>query len=89
MAAAQTRAVAELMLLKGLRILEVPPEWIEEQAFFGVPVPDDPRERLFAYLESRFFPTATDVVALMSKVARLSLSGVVEEEEIVRRCTPA
>lgn len=79
---ARSQAVSELIILKALRIRSVPDEWIEEQKLFGIPVPENQRERLLAYAESRFLQTPKDIATLVNAVIQMALTGSVTEAEV-------
>lgn len=69
--------VLDLFLYRGID-LEVPDNgWAEDQAFFGVQVPDDPRARKIHYLKTEVFTTGEDLVGFT--LAMMNLTGVRQE----------
>lgn len=65
----------KFILMRGVK-MDVPEDtaWIEEQAFFGVQVPENPLEKRFHYIKTEILATTDDVPAIMSQI--LTISGV-------------
>lgn len=75
----------EIMLLRGIKneVDKHPtPEWIKEQEYWGIELPDDPRKLQLEYIGSEILITPIDKIAATKKVALLNLNGVASEEDI-------
>lgn len=53
-------------------------QWIEEQEFIGVPVPETPAARLSAYVETHVISSTDDVFKLMTAV--MKVSGMADDQ---------
>lgn len=73
-----------LAIIRGLGMKpgDVPAEWEEEQRLLGLDVPEDPLEKLLAYVRSELLPTEWDAQRLIAKALALSLKGMVSDEEV-------
>lgn len=75
----------EVMLLRGIKneVDKHPtPEWIKEQEYWGIELPNDPRKLQLEYIDSEILITPIDKIAATKKVALLNLNGVATEEDI-------
>lgn len=72
--------VTKLLMLKGVDVADPPPEWAEDQKWLGIEVPDDPRERKLAYIQSDVLKTPDDIVVATMRIMQLSLTGLPEED---------
>lgn len=85
LAFAKDLRATEIMLLKGIKneVDKHPtPEWIKEQEYWGIELPDDPRKLQLEYIDSEILITPIDKIAATKKVALLNLNGVASEEDI-------
>lgn len=76
--AEQQARLTRLVLLRGITF-EYPQsdDWIKEQTYLGIAVPDDPLERRLHYIETEVIAGVADVEAVMLGV--LAASGVPED----------
>lgn len=71
-------ALMRVVLLRGIKVdLPADEGWIQEQAFIGLSVPDDPRERKIYWLETEVLASKEDYAAVVAGV--MEASGVPEE----------
>jgi hypothetical protein len=70
----------KLLMLKGIDVADPSPEWLADQAYFGIDVPDDPRERKLAYIETEVLKTPEDIIRATTRIMQLSLTGLPEED---------
>lgn len=76
--AAYNQALMRLVMLRGIKFeLPAGDEWVEEQRFIGLAVPDNPRERKLHWLETEALATLEDYAALINGV--MEASGIPQE----------
>ena len=70
--------VLRALILKGV-VMDVDDsaEWVQEQEFLGIDIPDDKNERKIHYFETEVVGSASDVFALVTEI--MKLSGLDEE----------
>lgn len=73
--------VMRALFLKGIA-LNMPndAEWVQEQEFMGIKVPEHPLERKLHYIQTEILASSEDMVGIMSDIMRLT--GV--DEEVVK-----
>ena len=71
--------VTQYLLLQGVVGCEPTPEWAEEQTWYGVEAPEDPRERRMLYLETEILRTPEDITTAVREIMKLSYSGASQE----------
>jgi len=71
-------------IIKGIRPEDrtPSPEWVEEQTWLGVQLPDDPRDLSIAYVESEVLKTPDDIVHFTERIILMSMEGAVTEDEV-------
>jgi hypothetical protein len=75
---AQSLALTRLVLLRGISVdMPTDEQWVKEQEWLGLQVPDDPFERKLHYIETEVIAGVADIEAIMLGVMRES--GVPEE----------
>jgi alkanesulfonate monooxygenase SsuD/methylene tetrahydromethanopterin reductase-like flavin-dependent oxidoreductase (luciferase family) len=79
MEAEQRLRTTKFLLLNGIVGHEPTEEWAEEQAYWGLEVPEDPRERRLAYLQAEVLKTPQDTIDAMGEIMRLSMAGAPQE----------
>jgi len=72
--------VTKLLMLKGIDVADPPPAWADDQKWLGIEVPDDPRERKLAYIQTDVLKTPDDIVVATMRIMQLSLTGLPEED---------
>lgn len=74
--------VMDFFLLRGIKAdLPTGNEWIEQQAYFGLTVPDDPIERRLHYIRTEVLSGPADIGEIMTRI--MELSGT--PQEVVER----
>ena len=81
------------MIYKGIEFNEIPNEWIEEQEWLGVDLPDNKFDLKVRYVFSEILITAIDIKDAILKITKLSTKGVDESavkaaEESFQRILP-
>lgn len=79
MEAEQRLRVTKFLLLNGIVGCEPTEEWAEEQAYWGLEVPADPRERRLEYIQAEVLKTAQDTMDVIQEIMRLSMAGAPKE----------
>lgn len=77
----QNKRVNNAIFLKGIEIpkdMDNEEEWLEEQQFLGVEVPEDRFERRIHYIQTEILQTPADLASVMEMV--MQLSGVPSKE---------
>ncbi len=75
---AYNQALMRLVMLRGIKFeLPATDEWIQEQKWIGLAVPDDPRERKLHWLETEALATLEDYTELLNGV--MEASGIPQE----------
>lgn len=74
--------VMDFFLLRGIKAdLPANDEWIKQQAYFGLTVPEDPVERRLHYIRTEVLSGPADIGDIMTKI--MELSGT--PQEVVER----
>ena len=79
MEAEQRLRTTKFLLLNGIVGHEPTEEWAEEQAYWGLEVPADPRERRLEYIQAEVLKTPQDTIDAMGEIMRLSMAGAPQE----------
>jgi len=88
---AETNArVTRTMLVLGVPSAQPPDEWLHTMRHLKVPLPEDPDDLAYAYLEMEILKTPADIIAAMGGIMRLSMAGAPKEaldsiEDLFRR----
>lgn len=65
--------VMRALFLKGIALtMPTDNEWVLEQEFMGIKVPDNPLERKLHYISTELVSTSEDMVGIMSEIMRLT-----------------
>lgn len=68
------------MVIKGVAS-NPPADWLEDAEYFGIDLPDDPRERKWIWIEE-VLKTAGDAQKFATHLMTLSATGGIEEEDL-------